>query len=418
MNILVLGSGGREHALAWKLKKHQHQVFLHPGNDGTLQENIPNFGEATTIEEISLQAQKRNISLVVIGPEALLAQDFATHLRLDGFLVVGPGKEGAQLETSKVFAKQFMAKASLPTAPFKIYSNLNEFNEGIKQGHYPKVLKLDGLAAGKGVVIAQDLSQALNFGESVWKKNLFGASSHKILEESFISGVELSYLGFCDGKHFVPLSSATDFKRVFDGNNGPNTGGMGAISPSPYFNSELEKKISDQVLTPLLHTMRKEKLDFRGILYIGIMIDSDQNPYVLEFNTRFGDPETQVLMLRIEEDLAPILIATARAELDLAAPLKWSSQTGIYVVGAAPGYPEKPALGSPISGLIPTDPNTQIFFSGVKKKNVHLLTDGGRVLGVGALGKDVHTARQRAYQRLEQISWDGMHYRKDIGLTH
>lgn len=167
------------------------------------------------------------------------------------------------------------------------------------------------------------------------------------MEESFISGVELSYLGFCDGKHFVPLSSSTDFKRVFDGNNGPNTGGMGAISPSPYFNSELEKKISNQVLTPLLHTMRKEKLDFRGILYIGIMIDSNQNPYVLEFNTRFGDPETQVLMLRIEEDLAPILIATARAELDLAAPLKWSSQTGIYVVGAAPGYPEKPALGSP-----------------------------------------------------------------------
>lgn len=417
MNILVLGSGGREHAIAWKLKQSQHIVYLHPGNAGTLQKNIPNLGAASTLTEIIEAAQEKQITLIVIGPEALLAKDYASQLRQKGFWVVGPGKSGALLETSKIFAKEFMNRAKVPTAAYTIYENWIQFKSGMSQGHYPRVLKLDGLAAGKGVVIPQTKEEALNFGRLVWEKNIFKTESPRVLQEEFIKGVELSYLGLCDGVNFIPLSSSTDFKRVFDYNKGPNTGGMGAVSPSPYLTPELEQKIQERIVNPILNTLTEEKMDFRGVLYIGIMIDQNQDPFVLEFNTRFGDPETQSLMLRIENDFGIALMATAQGALKTTTPIKWSSQTAIYVVGAAPGYPENPQTGSPISGLEDDSPQTQLFFAGVEQKEDELITAGGRVLGVGALGKDAQEARTKAYERLKKVSWDGIHYRTDIGLT-
>lgn len=416
MKILVLGSGGREHAIAWKLKQSSHEVFLHPGNAGTLKVGFPSLGPAQSKEEIGLLAKEKQINLIVIGPEVLLAQDYASFLREEGFLVVGPGKKGAQLETSKIFSKEFMVRAGIPTASFKIHSQFNEFKNEIARGTYPKVLKLDGLAAGKGVVISKSFEQSMEFAENVWNKNTFGPPPHKIIEEEFIAGVELSYLGFCDSQTFIPLASSTDFKRIFDRDEGPNTGGMGAVSPSPHFNSTLETKINTQIVDPILMALQKEKIDFRGILYIGIMVDKNQNPFVLEFNTRFGDPETQSLMMRIEGDLLPALLATAQGELASAPPLKWKNETSIYVVAATPGYPENPKTGASITGWETCLPDTQLFFAGVASNDSGLVTSGGRVLGIGALGKDLTEAREKAYKRLKLLHWEGIHYRKDIGL--
>lgn len=417
MKILVLGNGAREHSIAWKLRQFSHDIYLHPGNAGTLKLGFLNLAPAHHTAELIAQARSKQIELIIIGPEALLVEDYATHFRQAGFLVLGPGREGAQLESSKVFSKEFMVRAGVPTADFKIYQNFEEFKIGVQNLPFPKVLKLDGLAAGKGVVIAKNASQAFEFAENVWTRHLFGNSAHKIIEEEFIPGVELSYLGLCDGETFIPLSSSTDFKRVFDKDEGPNTGGMGAISPSPYLNSELEKKINQSITKPILQTLKKENLDFRGVLYIGIMIDKNHNPFVLEFNTRFGDPETQSLMMRINNDPLPALLATAQGKLNSAPPIDWKKDTAVYVVAASPGYPENPKIGSVISGTEMKTPQTEIFFAGVSSKDGKLLTSGGRVLGVGALGKDCSEARDRAYQRLKQISWAGIHYRTDIGIS-
>ncbi len=417
MKLLVLGTGAREHAIAWKLKQFSHEVYLHPGNSGTLKAGFPNLTPAISLKEIAIQAKEKNISLIVIGPETLLAEDYATHLRHEGFLVVGPGKEGAQLETSKLFSKEFMLRANVPTAKFIVHNDMNEFKNQLNQFPYPKVLKLEGLAAGKGVVIAKNEKQAMEFAENIWIHHLFGALPQRLIEEEFIAGVELSYLGLCDGKTFIALSSSTDFKRVFDHDEGPNTGGMGAISPSPYLNVELEAKIDQTIVGPILETLQREKLDFKGVLYIGIMIDKNQNPFVLEFNTRFGDPETQSLMIRMESDLLPALIATAKKELSSALPLKWKKETAIYVVAASKGYPENPKTGDLIQGLELNCSETEIFFAGVRSQNSDLITSGGRVLGIGALGADSSKAREKAYRRLKQISWPGMHYRTDIGIS-
>lgn len=417
MKVLVLGSGAREHSIAWKLKQSNHDIFLHPGNAGTIKLGFCNLGQVSDKEQIALEAKRKNIETIIIGPEALLAQDYASYFRKMGFLVLGPGKEGAQLETSKIFAKQFMVRAGVPTAQYAIHSSLQDFKRDIDIRPFPKVLKLDGLAAGKGVVIAKDSAHALIFAEQVWNQNIFGKGHHQVIEEEFISGVELSYLGLCDGTSFIPLSSSTDFKRVFDHDKGPNTGGMGAISPSPHLNAELEARIKKTIVKPILEALEREKLEFHGVLYIGIMISPEGNPYVLEFNTRFGDPETQSLMMRIESDLLPALVATAKGKLNSTPPLAWKKETAIYVVAASPGYPEKPELGEPISGIDSQTEETELFFAGVELKNNKLHTSGGRVLGVGALGRDASEARKKAYFRLQKISWPGIHFRTDIGIT-
>lgn len=417
MKILVLGNGAREHAIAWKLKQSPQcqAIYLHPGNAGTQQFGFkPLELSAFSKESVAVECKKLGIDLVVIGPEVLLAEGYADHLRSHGLCVFGPDKAAAQLETSKVFAKEFMRRAEIPTAPFVVVSSMEEFMANVPS-QYPVVLKLDGLAAGKGVVIANNKLDATHFAKRVWEEQEFGEGPHRIVVEAFIPGLELSYLGFCDGDRFFAMATATDYKRVFDQDEGPNTGGMGAISPSPYFNDPLAKKIRETIVTRILNQMKRENISYRGVLYIGLMIDREGNPFVLEFNTRFGDPETQAILPRLESDFVTPLIATATGQLHSCAEPTWSPLHSVYIVGAAEGYPASPKKGDSIHGLDSLPLNTTLFFSGVDSQNGALVTCGGRVLGIGALGKDLKSARSLAYDGIVKVNWRGMHYRKDIG---
>jgi phosphoribosylamine---glycine ligase len=305
MKCLVLGAGGREHALAWKLKQSPSctGVVLHPGNAGTRKIGIASLGEGVQddLESVLHQAKAHNFDLVVIGPEAYLAKGYADKFREDGLLVVGPSKFAAQLETSKVFAKEFMTRAGIPTASFSVASSEEELREQVA-GQIPIVLKLDGLAAGKGVVVATKDSDVDDFCNRVWKQHEFGKRSHRVVIESCLTGRELSYIGLCDGHRFLPFTSSSDYKRVGDGNTGPNTGGMGVVSPSPVFTEDLDGKIQTRIIQPLLAQFKKDHLFYRGALYVGIMVDEKGNPFVLEFNTRFGDPETQAILPRLKTD--------------------------------------------------------------------------------------------------------------------
>lgn len=417
MNVLILGSGAREHSLGWKLKNQGEcrSIWIHPGNAGTRQQGFQDFGDVNCLRGLVSKAKDYSIDLVIIGPENLLAQGYANAFRKSGIRVVGPDEEAARLETSKVFAKNFMLKAGIPTAPSQVFSSYQDLIS-FPRNHWPWVLKLDGLAAGKGVIIAKSSDEVRAFGESVWLKNLFGSGPHQVLAEDFIPGLEVSYIGFCDGDRFLPLASATDHKRVFDGNQGPNTGGMGAISPSPHMTPELESKIEKRVISPFLKTLKESQLNFRGILFIGIMIDENGDPSVLEFNTRFGDPETECVLPRLEGSLLNLLIATAEGKLKEISPPQWNPKTSVYVVACAPGYPESPQKGAQITGLESITGDVFLFFAGVASKNGGLVCDGGRVLGVGSLDFSPAGARQKAYQALSRLHWTGIHFRNDIGL--
>lgn len=417
MLSLVLGSGGREHAIAWKLAQDlgTDKVFLHPGNAGTASSGLKTLGDVDwkDTRAVGAKAKSLGISLIVIGPETLLAEGCADQLRELGFLVVGPGKSAARLETSKVFSKEFMARADIPTAPFTVVDSKTAMEEALTA--FPIVLKLDGLASGKGVVVAMNREEATAFADRVWGTNEFGPGPHRMVVEGFLPGVEVSYLGFCDGKRFVPLATATDYKRVGDGNRGANTGGMGAVSPSPYFTDELKQKIDSRILKPMFRQLQNENLDYRGILYVGLMVDENGDPGVLEFNTRFGDPETQAILMRFDKHFVELLSATARGNLAGAPAPVWTEKTSVYVVGAAEGYPGPVKSGDPIEGTAPA--GVQVFYSGVASKHGALVTNGGRVLGVGALGRDAEEARRLAYGALERVRWRGQHFRKDIGKT-
>jgi len=420
LNVLVLGTGGREHALAWRLAQNtnasKNQVYLHPGNAGTIQQGLSNLGDVPMNHAaIAAAAKSKQIELVVIGPEILLNEGYGDFLRKEGFPVVGPGKDGAQLEVSKIFAKEFMVRAGIPTAPFRIFKTETDLTSYVPES-WPVVLKFDGLAAGKGVVIAKCRADLSDFARRVYHDQEFGPGDHRVLVEDCLPGKELSYIGLCDGKTFVPLASATDFKRVGDADTGPNTGGMGAVSPSPLANPSLEKKIQERVIAPLLKQLGRESWDYRGALYVGIMISPTGDPYVLEFNARFGDPETQAILMRWEGDVASPLLATANARLEQEPRLQWRNDTAIYVVAAAEGYPGQVTTGDVIEGLADVDEATPIFFSGVKQLGGKLVTNGGRVLGVGAFGADVDSARRLAYASLARVQWRGQHFRKDIGI--
>jgi phosphoribosylamine---glycine ligase len=417
VKILVLGTGGREHALAWRCAQEIgfENVALHPGNPGAFNDPFVRLGDVPPTDAVALSraAKQSDISLVLIGPEALLAQDLAKKLRADGFLVVGPDASGSRLETSKVFAKQTMANAHIPTASFSIARNSKELLEMATT--FPCALKYDGLAAGKGVAIPHSQRDVQDFADRIWKDHEFGANPTHVLVESFLKGKEISLIGFCDGNVFRPLATATDYKRVGDADQGPNTGGMGSISPSPWERPGIVEKVQAVIAQPLLRELKKQGIDYRGILYIGLMIDSGDNPFVVEFNARFGDPETQALMMRIEHGFVENLLATAEGKLADAPPLKWSPSHSVYVVAAAGNYPAKPRTGDKISGIPVAESASKVFYSGVKFQNGNWLTDGGRVLGVGSLGRGFAEARQAAYRTLDQIKWDQMHFRKDIG---
>jgi phosphoribosylamine---glycine ligase len=417
MKVLVLGSGGREHALAWRLKNETQvsEVFLHPGNAGTQAFGFRTLGDVSPSDPNALTAKIKalDIDLTVIGPEAYLAKGYADTFRAAGLKVVGPGTDGAQLEASKSFAKAFLQGAGIPTARYQEASSPEGVRAAIHQ--YPIVLKLDGLAAGKGVVVAQTEQDTESFIQRVWKDKEFGAGPHQVVVEQFLEGKELSYIGVCDGETFVPLSTSSDYKRLLEKDEGPNTGGMGAISPSPIATPVLEDRIQKEVVAPTLREMKKRGMAYRGALYFGIMVSPDGTPYVLEFNARFGDPETQALMLRLEAGFLDLLTHTAMGTLKHCAPLQWNPRTSVYIVLTAQGYPAQVRTGDPIRGVDPLPSGATLFFSGVSSSSGVLTTHGGRVLGVGCLGENGTEARNQALKAIESVQFEGRHFRKDIG---
>ncbi len=412
---LVMGSGGREHALAWRLAQDlgKENVFLHPGNGGTAYAGFPVFPSVKNPAETAVAAKQLGIDLVVIGPELLLAEGYSDHLRHAGLLVCGASKMAAQLETSKVFAKEFMSRHAIPTAAFQVARSPEELATILGKIKYPTVLKLDGLAAGKGVVIPATRAEALEFSDRVWKQNEFGSGPHAIVVEDCLPGTEISWIGLCDGKRFTPLPSATDYKRVGDGHTGPNTGGMGVVSPSPYETPELKEKIAREVVAPVISGLIRDKLDYRGALYIGIMISPEGNPYVLEFNTRFGDPETQATLPRLRGNFFELLRQLASGEAPETIDI--DARATVYVVAAAEGYPGSYRKGMEISDDGHDGAEAWLFFSGVSFSEKRLKANGGRVLGACGIASQMKLARNLAYRRLEKVTFDGRFFRKDIG---
>ncbi len=417
MKVLVVGGGGREHALAWKLAQSEKvsKVYGAPGNPG-----IAQIGEcveipATDVEGLAEFAQREGIDLTVVGPEAPLVVGIVDQFEKRGLKIFGPSKEAARLEGSKAFSKEMMKKYGVPTADFQVFSDPEEAKKFVRERGAPIVVKADGLAAGKGVVVAKTVEEALEAIERIMVEKVFGSAGDRVVIEECLVGEEASYLVITDGERFIPLATAQDHKAVFDGDEGPNTGGMGAYSPAPVLSPELEREVQERVIKPILKGMRKEGHPFRGVLYAGLIV-TQEGVKVLEFNVRFGDPEAQAILRRLESDLFEVCMSVANG--NLVEELKWKEETSICVVLASKGYPGKYEKGKVITGIEEAEkvPTVVVFHAGTKLENGKLITNGGRVLNVTALGKDIFEARDRVYRAIEKIHFEGMHYRKDIGL--
>ena len=418
MRVLIVGSGGREHAIAWKLRQSPKltELYCAPGNAGirSLAACLPI--EAEDIYGITDFAKTQGIDLVAVGPEVPLAMGLVDLLIEHGVKAFGPNKKCAQLEASKAFAKSFMERHNIPTARYKEFYNHDELMEHVGQFGFPMVLKADGLAAGKGVIIAETASAAREAIDDMMLRRIFGSAADTVVVEEFLTGVEASMLCFVDGSTIVPMEPAQDYKRVFDRDRGPNTGGMGAYSPSLVFNDALEDQIREQILAPIHEGFKMDGLDYRGVLYIGLMI-TEEGPKVIEFNTRFGDPETQVILPRMESDLLRIMQAVTNDRLS-GQEISWNKAKAVCVVLASGGYPGIYEKGELITGLDQIEESTLVFHAGTQFINGQVVTSGGRVLGVTALGASHDEARENAYRNAERINFKGMHYRKDIGLLN
>lgn len=417
MKVLVIGSGGREHALVWKLKQSPlvDKIYCAPGNGGisTVAECVPVSSE--NISELLKLAKKEKIDFTIVGPEIPLALGIVDLFEENKLPVIGPNKVAAQIESSKIFAKQIMYEANIPTAFYKTFSNSNDAIEYIKNKKPPIVVKADGLAAGKGVIVADTVAKGMGAVRLILDDKVFGESGNKIIVEEFLEGDEASMLAFTDGNTVIPLDSAQDHKRVFDHDKGPNTGGMGAYSPTPLINAHLQQRILKNVLEPMVYQMKKTGNPYKGILYAGLMI-SENTPKVLEFNVRFGDPETQALLPRLETDLMKIFIAINENKLD-EITINWNPEYAVSVVLASGGYPGEYEKGILIQGIDEAGKmdKVTVFHAGTKRENDKFYTAGGRVLNVTALGKSIETAQDRAYAASRKIYFDKMHYRHDIG---
>ncbi len=417
MKILIIGGGGREHALAWKLSHDsvKHDIHCAPGNAGTanLAENIPMAAEA--IAEIAAWSRREQPDLVVVGPEAPLCAGLADRLAADGIAVFGPGAAGAQLEGSKVFSAELMHACGVPAA------RSNVFNDAATAEHYaetlgaPLVVKAEGLAAGKGVTVCETLETARAAIRQALIDRAFGDAGARILIEECLQGEEASILALVDGRQTVMLASSQDHKRAHDGDQGPNTGGMGAYSPAPVVTAALWPRIDHEIFQPVLRGLRAKGIEYRGILYAGLMIDSGGNPKVLEFNCRFGDPETQAILPRLDGDLYPILRACAEGNLD-GCDIRWRPEACVCVVMSAGGYPGAYTKGDPITGLetAARQKDVTIFHAGTALRDGKIVTDGGRVLGVTALGATLRDAAATAYEAVDMIRFNNAHYRRDI----
>lgn len=417
MKVLVVGSGGREHAIAWKLSKSPklEKLYCAPGNVGIAEVAECVDIKAEDIEGICRFSKEHGIDLAVIGPEVPLAMGIVDELEKAGVKAFGPNKKCAQLEASKAFTKAFLARHNIPTAGYKEFTDKEELLNAVGIYGYPMVIKADGLAAGKGVVIAENEQEAVNAIQEMMEDKVFGSAADKIVVEEFLTGVEASMLCFVDENNIVPMESAQDYKRIFDGDKGPNTGGMGTYSPSLLFNPELEERIRKEILEPTLEGFKKDGLDFKGVLFIGLMLSED-GPKVIEFNNRFGDPETQSVLLRMESDLLDVFCGVVENRLAYV-EIKWSDKKAVCVVLASGGYPNAYEKGKVITGLDAVDDDCIVFHAGTKlDEQGRVVTAGGRVLGVSVLGDTHDEARAKAFENVKKISFDGMQYRNDIGL--
>ncbi len=413
MKILVIGSGAREHAIAWKLKQSLQvkEILCAPGNAGTaaLGRNFPI--PISDHDALIRLAHDEEIDLTIVGPDDALAAGIVDDFEKSGLRIFGPTRSAARFESSKIFAKEFMKRHGIPTAAFGQFSNSNSAREFCRNSRYPLVIKADGLALGKGVIIAQSPSEAEKTITSVMDQGRFGEAGSRVVIEEFLVGEECSIHAFIDGKSYLLLPGAQDHKQVFDGDRGPNTGGMGTFSPAPVLTPAIEARVRREIMNPFIAGLAEEGIEFKGMLFPGLMITA-QGPCVLEFNCRFGDPETQVLLSRLDSDLVELLEATIDGSLEAVSPT-WNDDAAVCVVMASGGYPGSYPKGLPITGLdaFENDENIKVFHAGTMRKDGELVTCGGRVLGVTALGKDLATARDAAYAAVNQIHFSPCHYR-------
>jgi phosphoribosylamine--glycine ligase len=416
MKVLVIGGGGREHALVWKLSQSRSvdKIYCCPGNAG-----IAGMAECINVDQNNFNAlldlvKYEWIDLTIVGPEDPLSKGIVDLFEKEGRKILGPTKAAAQLESSKVFSKDLMKKHGIPTAEYRVFTSYLHAEEHIRLKGTPIVIKADGLAAGKGVFIANTMEEAIDALKVIMKDRVFGDAGDKVIVEDCLKGEEASYMVFTDGKTVVPMVSSQDHKRIFDFDKGPNTGGMGAYSPAPVVTGELEEVVMEKIMKPTIMALRSEGIKYKGILYAGLMIDKGI-PSVLEFNCRLGDPETQPVISRLKTDLMDIAMAVADERLS-EINIEWNNDPSVCVVLSSSGYPGKYRKGDVITGIEEADKmeGVQVFHAGTAFKDEHIVTAGGRVLGVTATGKDIAAAKAKAYEAVRKIHYNGMHYRKDI----
>lgn len=416
MKVLVIGGGGREHAIVWKLSQSRHvdKIYCSPGNAG-----ISEIAECIDVKTDSFDSlvdfvKYEWIDLTIVGPEEPLSRGIVDAFEKEGRRILGPNRKAAQLESSKVFAKDFMKRYGIPSAEYSVFSSYVHAENHVRMKGTPIVIKAEGLAAGKGVFVAGTVDEAINALKLIMKERVFGDAGNRVVVEECLIGEEASFMAFCDGKTLKPMASSQDHKRIFDGDKGPNTGGMGAYSPAPVITKDLEVEIMERIMWPVLRGLRSEGIKYKGILYAGIMM-KDNTPYVLEFNCRLGDPETQPVLSRMDADMADVAFAITDEKLS-EVEIRWRPQSSVCVVLSSKGYPGKYEKGKTIQGLddVKGQKDVFVFHAGTAFDNDNIVTAGGRVLGVTALGTDIREARDAAYKAIEKIHFEGVHYRKDI----
>lgn len=416
MKVLVVGSGGREHALAWKIAQSSRvqRVYLAPGNGGTQANDAFRNVALQSQEDLIAFAREEHIEITVVGPEAPLAAGIVDAFRAAGLRIFGPTRGAAQLEWSKDYAKAFMLRHAIPTAAYRTFSDAASAHDYVREHGAPIVIKADGLAAGKGVVVAHTLEQAHAAIDAMFGQDKLAGAGARVVIEDFLEGEETSFIVMCDGRHTLALATSQDHKRLLDGDLGPNTGGMGAYSPAPVVTPALHARIMREIIDPTIAGLAAEGIEYTGFLYAGLMIGIDGQPRTLEFNCRMGDPETQPILMRMKSDLAALLEDAIEGRLDQS-QVQWDRRAALGVVLAAHGYPEQPRQGDVISGLPPDADDAVIFHAGTRRVDGRLLTSGGRVLCVTALGDNLKAARRRAYDLVAQVRFDGAQFRTDIG---